>query len=147
MKVLKPEFVEFIPKVLEDDILYISIRFRTAVHKCACGCGNKTVTRFSPTDWELTFNGIGVSLYPSIGNWGFPCQSHYWIKENNVEWAEQWSRDKIIRNRIEDKRIKDSFYSVDGADNSEKQIDQRQNFFHRMYKILTNTLYNNVYKK
>jgi len=40
-----------------------------------------------PTDWKLTFDGESVSLYPSVGNWNFPCQSHYWIQENKVRWA------------------------------------------------------------
>ena len=77
---LEHRFVEFIPKNLEDNVIYISIRFSTAVHNCACGCGIKTVTPLSPTDWKITFNGKSVSLYPSIGNWGFPCQSHYCYK-------------------------------------------------------------------
>ncbi len=109
MKKLKPEFVEFIPKDIEDDILYISIRFRTAVHLCACGCGNKTVTRFSPRDWKLTFDGKTVSLFPSIGNWSFPCQSHYWIKKNKVIWDRKWSKSKIRTNRYHDKIIRKIF--------------------------------------
>jgi len=28
-----------------------------------------------------------VSLAPSIGNWSFPCNSHYWITGNEVRWA------------------------------------------------------------
>ena len=28
-----------------------------------------------------------VSLHPSIGNWSFPCRSHYWIRGNRVVWA------------------------------------------------------------
>lgn len=103
MKRLTPEFVEFIPKELEEGVLYISIRFRTAVHRCACGCGNKTVTRFSPTDWKLIFDGKTVSLSPSIGNWGFPCQSHYWIWENKIEWAVRLSSKRIEANRQLDK--------------------------------------------
>jgi hypothetical protein len=41
---VRHEFVEYVPRELEDDVLYISIRYRTAVHRCACGCGNKVVT-------------------------------------------------------------------------------------------------------
>ncbi len=99
MKTLKPEFVEYIPKDIDEGILYISIRFKTAVHKCACGCGIKTVTRFSPADWKFTFDGKTVSLSPSIGNWSFPCQSHYWIKENKIIWDNYWSDRKIKMNR------------------------------------------------
>jgi hypothetical protein len=38
---IRPEFVEFIPKELEDGVLYVSVPYGTTVHKCACGCGNK----------------------------------------------------------------------------------------------------------
>jgi Family of unknown function (DUF6527) len=34
------------------------------------------------------FDGRSISLDPSIGNWGFQCRSHYWIKNNRVVWAE-----------------------------------------------------------
>lgn len=111
MNRLTPEFVEFIPKELEEGVLYISIRFRTAVHKCACGCGNKTVTRFSPIDWKLIYNGKTVSLSPSIGNWGFPCQSHYWIWENKIEWEDRWSDERIKAKRQLDKIKQINYFS------------------------------------
>ncbi|MEE4197348.1 MAG: DUF6527 family protein [Bacteroidales bacterium] len=110
MKKLRHEFVEFIPKELEDNVIYISIRFKTVVHKCACGCGNKTVTRLSPTDWKFTFDGDSVTLYPSIGNWGFPCQSHYWITNNKIEWAESWSNKWISSNRETAKKEKRKYF-------------------------------------
>ena len=45
---LRPEFVEYIPTVLEEGILYISMKYATAVHLCACGCRQKVVTPISP---------------------------------------------------------------------------------------------------
>ena len=84
MKTMQHKFVEFIPDVIEEGVLYISIEYCTAIHKCVCGCGNEVVTPLSPTDWELTFNGKTVSLDPSIGNWSFKCQSHYWIAKNSI---------------------------------------------------------------
>jgi hypothetical protein len=52
--------------------------------KCACGCGKEVVTPLSATDWKLIFDGKTVSLDPSIGNWGFPCRSHYWVRNNRM---------------------------------------------------------------
>lgn len=92
---LDHRFVEFIPKDLEAGVLYISVRFRTAIHLCACGCGNKTVTPLSPVRWKVTFDGKTISLDPSIGNWNFPCKSHYWIENNKVLWAEKWTYDNV----------------------------------------------------
>ncbi len=100
--VLKYEFVEFVPETLKDGVVYVSITYATAVHKCCCGCGSEVVTPISPADWQLTFDGDSISLYPSIGNWGFHCRSHYWIRRNRVVWAPQWSQEEIKAGRAED---------------------------------------------
>lgn len=99
---LTHEFVEYIPERLEREKLYISIQFATASHLCCCGCGHEVVTPFTPTDWTLTFDGETVSLNPSIGNWSFPCRSHYWIKHNSVRWAGNWSDEQVQRGRESD---------------------------------------------
>lgn len=107
---LRHEFVEFIPDELASNTIYISIAFATVAHRCCCGCGNEVVTPLSPTDWQLTFDGETVSLYPSIGNWSFPCQSHYWIVRNGIRWAEQWSEEKIAAGRARDAVVKTRRY-------------------------------------
>ena len=119
--ILKHEFVEFIPDELEQGTIYISIRFATASHLCICGCGNKVVTPIRPTDWILIFDGKTVSLDPSIGNWSFPCQSHYWIRNNRVKWAPKWSRKQIERGRMrDDHHAKERYFShSDAASQSE----------------------------
>lgn len=104
------EFVEFIPDNLQDGVIYISIVYATASHRCCCGCGNEVVTPISPTDWKLIFDGCTVSLEPSIGNWGFICKSHYWITKNTVEWSSNWSDEKITFGRVQDKLTKNRFY-------------------------------------
>ncbi len=107
---LNHEFVRFIPNDLEEGTVYISIEFATAAHRCCCGCGNKIVTPISPTDWKLLFDGETISLDPSIGNWSFPCQSHYWIKRNRVKWARQWSQEEINAGRMQDSGAKERYY-------------------------------------
>ena len=68
---LQHKFVEFIPEVLEDGILYISLTYCTAIHKCVCGCNNEVVTPFSPTD-EFEIN----PLDEKIGiKWGMDLNS------------------------------------------------------------------------
>lgn len=108
--VLKHEFVEFIPGKLKERTIYVSIRFGTASHLCCCGCGNKVVTPLRPTDWKLIFNGKTVSLDPSIGNWSFACQSHYWIRNNKVRWAAQWSPEDIAAGRAHDRFAKERYF-------------------------------------
>jgi len=111
---LKHEFVEFIPDETEQWTIYVSIRFATASHLCLCGCGNKVVTPIRPTDWTLIFNGKTISLDPSIGNWGFPCKSHYWIRSNRILWASEWSQSQIERGRKYDGFAKDKYYGAEG---------------------------------
>src|SRR5258708_5805367 len=96
---LAHEFVEFIPDDLKESVVYVSIPYATVAHKCSCGCGKEVVTPLSLTDWKLIFDGKTISLYPSIGNWSFPCRTHYWIRENRVQWAENWSQERIDAGR------------------------------------------------
>ncbi len=110
--VLKPEFVEFIPEVLGDDKIYISLTYATAVHKCCCGCGHKVVTPLSSTGWKLTVDGKYVSLYPSIGNWSFLCQSHYWIKRNVVHWSYKMSQREIEAGRRHGRKMKERYFDT-----------------------------------
>jgi hypothetical protein len=102
MKTIQHKFVEYIPDILEDNILYISIEYRSAAHNCICGCGNRVVTPITPTHWKLTFDGRSVSLSPSIGNWNFDCKSHYWIENNKIKLASKWSDEKIEAGRKAD---------------------------------------------
>lgn len=101
---ITPEFVEFVPRVLVPGVLYVSQKYKTASHLCACGCGEKVVTPLSPADWQLHIEGSVVSLYPSIGNWDYPCKSHYWIRRSRVAWAGAMSNQQIARVQARDKK-------------------------------------------
>lgn len=112
-KAITHEFVEFVPPTLLEGTLYVSIMYATAVHLCACGCGNKVVTPISPAEWQLQYDGETVSLTPSIGNWEFPCRSHYWIRRNTVQWASEWSAQRIEAGRARDLRDLEGYFEGD----------------------------------
>ncbi len=114
------EFVEYIPEELEERTVYISVAYGTAVHKCCCGCGREVVTPLSPTGWQLILDGKSVSLYPSIGSWSLPCQSHYFITKNKVVWVPKWTKQQIARGRAADARAKEKYYAATPAPASEK---------------------------
>ncbi len=107
---LRHEFVEFIPEVLDEAVIYISIPFATVVHLCVCGCGEEVVTPLSPTDWLMTYDGETVSLTPSIGNWSLECRSHYLIKRDRVRWSTPMSESAIEAGRRRDRIAKQRQY-------------------------------------
>ena len=81
------QVVRRVPEELQYGILYACFECNVVVHLCACGCGKKVVLPIDPNFWSVKYNGETVSLEPSIGNYQFPCQSHYWIKYNRVIWV------------------------------------------------------------
>lgn len=109
---LTPTFVEYIPERLSDGVLYVSMAYATAAHNCACGCGREVTTPISPTDWQLQFDGESVSLSPSIGNWEFPCRSHYWIRRYTVVRSGNMSTTQIERGRRRDRAAKQACYGA-----------------------------------
>lgn len=109
---LSCEFVITIPDKLAAGTLYVSMEYATVVHRCCCGCGNEVVTPLSPTDWKLTYDGEGISLHPSIGNWSFKCRSHYWIRGSAVQWAGPMTDDEIRKGREQDQKAKASYFDA-----------------------------------
>lgn len=80
--------VERIPHVLVEGVLYVCLECQVAVHLCACGCGEKTVTPIDKVNgWVMKYDGQTVTLRPSIGNFNMPCKSHYFITKNKVRWC------------------------------------------------------------
>ena len=132
---LAHEFAEYIPEALQEGTLYISTRFATAVHKCACGCGSEVVTPLSPRDWKLIFDGETVSLDPSIGNWSFRCQSHYWVRRNKVIWARRWSKREIQAIRAEERDEYAGYFGATGSMSTEpkqKATGQRKGIWQKI---------------
>ena len=110
---LRPEFVDHIPEQLDEGVLYVSIHFGTVAHRCACGCGEEVVTPLGPAEWRLTYDGRTVSLEPSIGNWSFPCRSHYWIDGGRVRWARGFSEAEIALVRQKERTRRDNYYRAE----------------------------------
>jgi Family of unknown function (DUF6527) len=104
---IEPRFVEFVPKDLEDGVLYISVSYSTTVHKCACG--SKIALPINPARWRYLWDGERISVWPSVGNWSYPCKSHYWIEQNRIEWASQISAAKIEVNRARDRAERERY--------------------------------------
>jgi hypothetical protein len=91
--------VEFMPSALEPHILYVSKKYRTAAHLCACGCGSKVRTPLGPVDWSFTDETGGPTLSPSVGNWQLPCKSHYVLSSGRILWSDEWSNSQVVAGR------------------------------------------------
>lgn len=111
-RTLEHRFVRNVPRELEPGVLYVSMEYATAVHSCCCGCGERVVTPFTPTDWSMEFDGESVSLSPSVGNWNQACRSHYVIRRNHVIEAGPWSAARVEAERRRDKRAKAAHYGT-----------------------------------
>lgn len=120
------EFVDQIPDDLNEGILYVSMRFGTVIHLCACGCGNQTVTPLGTTDYKLIYDGETITLHPSVGNWNFPCRSHYFVCHNRVAWADQWTEERIAAGRAHDRYVKDQPFHENLADSGDSTTDEAQ---------------------
>lgn len=120
--IVKHKFIEFMPDIIEDGILYISLDYGTIIHNCVCGCGNEVNTPLSPTDWKMIYNGESVTLKPSIGNWSFECKSHYWITNNKIVWSDKWSDDTIRKVRKIENSDREEYYR---NKNSSKQNEKK----------------------
>jgi hypothetical protein len=103
---IKPKYVDNIPEKLDEGVLYICERYHLAAHKCCCGCGQEVITPLTSADWLIRNDNDLITLFPSIGNWNFACQSHYWIKRNKVVWSVAMTKTEIDRVRAKDKSDK-----------------------------------------
>lgn len=79
---------ECIPKQIENGKLYYSEKYSIAIHLCACGCGEHTVTPINPSyGWEISIVGDKPTISPSIGKFRMACKSHYFVRNGKVEWC------------------------------------------------------------
>jgi hypothetical protein len=107
----KHVFVDILPDKLDEGVLYVCILYATSAHKCFCGCGREVVTPIHPTKWRLTFDGKQVSLFPSVGSWSLPCQSHYWLKGGRVLWSARMSDERIRAVRRRDRAAQETYFA------------------------------------
>jgi hypothetical protein len=141
------EFMDYLPEELSEGTLYISLPHRTVAHLCACGCRREVVTPLAPTEWGLYFDGVDVSLHPSIGNWNFACRSHYFIRDSQVRWAGDMSKAAVERIRALSQAQREgySLNLLDGAKaNSAQQeeaclqgVRQPSSLWARLHKLFS----------
>lgn len=123
----KHQFVEFMPDVIQEGVIYISLEYKSVIHKCACGCGKEVNTPLHPTGWKMIYNGEDISLKPSVGNWSFDCKSHYWITNSEVEWSLKWSDETIGKVRTNEDFERQEYYKNKDSENVDKDPNDLMN--------------------
>lgn len=78
--------VEYMPALKAPGILYVSERFKLAIHLCPCGCGLEAVTPIGKDDWTLTVTEGRATMSPSL-LMRTPCASHYYVKDGKIAWV------------------------------------------------------------
>ncbi len=127
---IRGELVESFPQPMLPGVLYTSIAYNTCGHLCCCGCEEEVMTPLSPARWSITYDGENVSLRPSIGNWGLPCRSHYWIRNGRVQWSREFTPKEIAVNRARDRAALHERVEPSPPTNNES----RQPFLRRLLK-------------
>ena len=107
---IKLERVLRFPKELIPGILYVSDKFSTSAHLCPCGCGNRIIIPIGAMNWTLKVKRGKPSLYPSLGNWELPCRSHYWIRNGQIVWSDQWTDNEINAGRKAEELKRQNYY-------------------------------------
>lgn len=88
---------------LEDGVLYIvdheDQREQYVEFNCPCGCGEMVWVPYYKLGqqrvqypsrgfcWGFCETDSKVTLSPSIFSSGFPCKSHYFIRDNQIQWC------------------------------------------------------------
>lgn len=84
---------------LDDGVLYVAVAAEQdeqfVQYNCPCGCGNVVWIPYykqgqqkeeSPS-WGFAESDGKVTLSPSVFSTGFPCRSHYFIRNNRIDWC------------------------------------------------------------
>lgn len=77
---------------LEDGVLYVVDNSPYVEFNCPCGCGRvvdlPTKKHCDGYDgWGFEERNGKVTLSPSVYSTGFPCRSHYFIRNNRIDWC------------------------------------------------------------
>lgn len=125
------EFVRSAPGVLTAGVLYVSMEHAVVLHLCACGCGHQVVLELAPTEYTLNYDGEGITLEPSVGNWSFPCQSHYFVRDSKVVWAPGWTAAQIATGRARD-AVRREAYEVQRTGTSSTAVATTRAWWRRL---------------
>ena len=129
---MEHKFIDIIPIEIENNVLYISLKYNVTKHLCPCGCGSEIVATLSPVRYQLYYDGKTVSLTPSFGNWLHECKSHYLIKKDKVVWANPMSKNKMEAVIKKDKKEIKEYINKKKTKNLSEPVSKKKSLFERI---------------
>lgn len=80
---------------LEFGVIYVSEKYACCTHLCPCGCGTEICIPIKSDEittwddgWDYKKNiSNEITLSPSLLNKACPIRSHYFIKNNKIEYV------------------------------------------------------------
>lgn len=103
--------VHYVPATLDPGVLYVSDKYKIAMHLCACGCGSKVPVSLGPAGWKVTERNGKPTVRPSIGSGQLPCNSHYFITDGRVDWMRPMSAAQTVAALKSDHGRREAYYS------------------------------------
>ena len=89
--VVQVESMSDVPKKLKGDLYIVGMsKPKWAILACPCRCGDRIDVNLmasrQPT-WQVTKSGQRVTLHPSLWMPKEKCGSHFWIRQNRIDWV------------------------------------------------------------
>jgi Family of unknown function (DUF6527) len=80
-----------VPKKLKGTLYIVGKpRPKWAIMACPCRCGQRIDVNLMESrqpSWRLSSDGKEVSLHPSLWMPKEKCGSHFWIRQNRIDWV------------------------------------------------------------
>lgn len=61
-------------------------------------------------------------MAPSVGNWSFPCRSHYWIDQSRIRWAGAWTDEQVEAGRRQALRERGGTETTDAPPREDNRV-------------------------
>lgn len=89
-RIVHVESMSEVPKRLKGDLYIVgSSKPKWAILACPCRCGDRIDVNLMESrqpSWRLSTGGNQVTLHPSLWMPKEKCGSHFWIRQNRIDW-------------------------------------------------------------
>ena len=91
-RIVQVETMSEVPRRLGGDLyIVVGAKPKWAVLECPCRCGDRIDVNLMESRqpcWRITVNRETISLHPSLWMPQDKCRSHFWVRQNRIDWVE-----------------------------------------------------------